>query len=112
MSQTFILNSSNFQTEALDFKGIALVDFYAGWCKPCEALAPELEKLAVQLATDPHIKIAKLDIEKSPELADRYGIRGIPNVIIFKNGQKLKQIVGLQNINEYKSAITNAIFAI
>jgi len=111
MSQTFILNSSNFQTEALDFNGIVLVDFYADWCMPCQALAPELEKLADQLATDPHIRIAKLDVEESPELAQKYGVRGIPNVIIFKNGQKYKQLVGLQSINLYKSAITDAIFA-
>ena len=98
-------NSQNFQAEVLDFKGIVLVDFYADWCGPCRMLAPELEILAEELAENKVVKIAKLDTEQNMELAQKYDIQGIPNVIIFNKGKIAQQIVGLRRKDDYKKVI-------
>ena len=95
MSQIIQLNSQNFQAEVLDFQGIVLVDFYADWCGPCKMLAPELRMLAEELKENKVVKIAKLDTEQNMDLAQKYEIQGIPNVIIFNKGKIAKQMVGL-----------------
>ncbi len=95
MSQIIQLNSQNFQAEVLDFQGIVLVDFYADWCGPCKMLAPELRMLAEELKENKVVKIAKLDTEQNMDLAQKYEITGIPNVIIFNKGKIAKQMVGL-----------------
>ncbi len=105
MSQVKQLTNQNFETEVNKFNGIVLVDFYADWCGPCKMLAPELEKLANDLETNKVVKIAKLDTEKNPELAIKYRIQGIPNVIIFKNGEIVEQLVGLRRAEDYKQVI-------
>ena len=61
-----------------------LVDFYARWCGPCKALAPTLDELA---AESPQAKIVKVDIEESPELAARYGVHSVPNLLVFQGGR-------------------------
>jgi thioredoxin 1 len=94
-SQTVVLDSHNFQAEVLDFAGIVLVDFYADWCMPCRMLAPELEMVAQELKDNKFVKIAKINTEQNIELARKYDIQGIPNVIIFNKGKKQQQIVGL-----------------
>jgi thioredoxin 1 len=109
MPKTIQLNSNNFQAEVINFQGIVLVDFYADWCGPCKMLAPELEMLAEELKENSVIKIAKLNTESNPELAIKYKIMGIPNVIIFKDGQIIQQLVGLRRKNDYKTIILDAL---
>jgi thioredoxin 1 len=91
--------SSNFQAEVLDFKGVVLVDFYADWCMPCKVLSPEIEMLAEEMQDNPLVKIAKLDTEKNMDIAQKYEITSIPNIIIFKDGQKIKQLIGVPRGN-------------
>ncbi len=100
------LNSQNFKAEVLDFKGLVLVDFWAAWCGPCRRLAPELEMIEEEVRGDETIKFAKLDVDANPELSQTYQIRGIPNVIIFKDGQPVEQIIGLNLRSVYKEAIS------
>jgi thioredoxin 1 len=61
-----------------------LVDFYATWCGPCKALAPKLEEVAQE---SPQAKVIKVNIDDSPELADRYGVKSVPTLIVFRDGQ-------------------------
>lgn len=69
-----------------------LVDFWAPWCGPCRAMAPEFEKAARALA--PHARLAKINTQTNGEAAQRYGIRGIPALILFQNGQEVARLTG------------------
>ena len=83
----------NFEQEVLKSDLPVLVDFTATWCGPCKALAPIVEKLADELAGK--AKVGKLDVDDAPETARKYGVRGVPTVMVFKGGQKVGQNVGL-----------------
>jgi len=86
---------ANFDSEVLKADLPVLVDFGATWCGPCKALAPIVDKLADE--TVGKYKVVKVDIDDSPAVAQRYGIRGVPTLIVFKNGQKAGQHVGTTN---------------
>jgi thioredoxin 1 len=89
------LTDGNFDKEVLESQVPVLVDFTATWCGPCKMLSPIVEKIA-----DENIgkyKVGKLDIDDAPGVTQRYGIRGVPTVIIFKAGQKAGQHVGVTN---------------
>jgi thioredoxin 1 len=84
------LTESTFETGIS--KGLTLVDFWAEWCGPCKALAPTLDKLAEDFAT--RVTVAKVDIDANPGIPAKYGIRGIPTVMLFKDGQQVDLFVG------------------
>jgi thioredoxin 1 len=86
-------NQNNFESEVLKSDVPVLVDFTATWCGPCKALAPIVEKVADEFQGK--IKVGKLDIDESPEVTAKYGVRSVPTVIVFKGGQKSGQHVGL-----------------
>ncbi len=90
-----ILNKSNFQTEIKEYEGLAIVDFFATWCGPCKMLTPIIDKLAEQF--DGKVKIVKVDIDESPELAQEYKVMSVPTVIFLKNGEVLETLIGVQN---------------
>jgi len=85
-----IVNLENFD-EILDKENV-VVDFWAEWCGPCRVIAPVLEELAEEYAGE--IVIAKLNVEKAPEIANRYCVSSIPTLIFFKNGKPMDKIVG------------------
>lgn len=87
-------NKHTFNQTVLQSPVPVLVDFYADWCGPCKKLAPVLEELAQET---PHAKIVKVNIDHSPELADRYGIDAIPSLLVFKNGDVTAQHAGMAN---------------
>lgn len=69
-----------------------VVDFYAAWCGPCKVISPVLESLASEL--EGRVKIVKVDVDDQQELAQRFGVQSIPNLLFFKNGQVVDQVVG------------------
>ena len=85
-------NDKDVGVDVLESKIPVLVDFSADWCGPCNQLAPVLEELAKEYKDK--IKFVKINIEKSPEVPTQYGVRGIPNLIIFKNGKVKDSKVG------------------
>lgn len=89
--QTF--NEMNFEAEVLKSDVPVLVDFTATWCGPCKALAPIVDKVADEYQGK--VKVGKVDIDDAPGIATKYGIRSVPTVLIFKNGEKTAQNVGL-----------------
>lgn len=88
-------NDLNWESEVVNSSVPVLVDFSATWCGPCKVLSPIVDKLADEYAGT--YKIGKVDIDDSPAVTQKYGVRGVPTVMVFKNGQVVGQHVGLTN---------------
>ena len=88
-----VFNDLNFEAEVLGSDLPVLVDFTATWCGPCKQLAPIVDQLATEL--DGRVKVGKLDVDDSPVTAGKYGVRGVPTVMVFNKGQRAAQHVGL-----------------
>jgi thioredoxin 1 len=86
------VNDKNFTAEVLQSDIPVLVDFWATWCGPCRAISPIVEDLAKEFSG--RVKIAKLNVDENPSTPSQYGVRGIPALILFKEGKVLDQIVG------------------
>lgn len=95
------VTDGSFESEVLKSSTPVLVDFWAEWCGPCRALAPKLEEVATEM-TD-KVKIVKVNVDENEETPRRYGIRGIPAMILFKGGSEVGQLVG----NHPKDAIVD-----
>ncbi|NLA24958.1 MAG: thioredoxin [Bacteroidales bacterium] len=89
-SRVMVLNEANFTKQIKS--GIVIVDFYADWCRPCLAMAPIIEQIAFE--TQGKLKFAKLNVDYAKDLSSKYNIRGIPCLIVFKNGKEQERIVG------------------
>ena len=86
------VTDASFETDVLKASGAVLVDFWAEWCGPCKQLAPALDDLAKELGDK--ITVTKINIDENPATPGKYGVRGIPTLIIFKDGQVSATIVG------------------
>jgi len=86
------ISDDNFDSEVLKSPLPVLIDFWAPWCGPCRAIAPIVDELAGEYAGK--LKIVKMNVDDNPRTPARYGVRGIPNLILFKNGEVQQQIVG------------------
>ena len=86
------LTDDNFDDEIRTANGPILVDFWAAWCAPCRIVAPSLEQLAEEMAGS--ATIAKVDVDQNGDLANRFGVRSIPTLIVFRDGRVVDQMVG------------------
>lgn len=88
------ITSKNFEAEVLNSTQPVLVDFWADWCGPCRMIAPILEEIAAEKQGE--VKVGKINVDEEGDLASRFGILHIPTVIVFKNGEKVAESVGLK----------------
>lgn len=92
MSNVAEVNDGSFDQEVLKSDVPVLIDFWAPWCGPCKAISPVVEELAGEYQG--RLKVLKMNVDDNPQTPSRYGVRGIPNLILFKGGQVADQIVG------------------
>ncbi len=101
------VTDDTFEAEVLKSDLPALVDFWASWCGPCRAIGPVVEELAEEYAGK--VKVAKLNVDESPKTPGQYGIRAIPTLIMFKNGEVVDQITGAVSKSHIESALQKII---
>ena len=102
-ASTVEITDTNFETEVLKSSVPVLIDFWAAWCGPCRALAPTVEAVADQYQG--RVKVGKLDVDANGAASSRFNIKGIPTLLLFKDGQVKEQIVGAVG----KEVITKAL---
>ena len=91
-ANTQTVTDDSFQADVLDSSKPVLLDFWAEWCGPCRMIAPALEEIAAELGEK--VTIAKINIDENPDTPGKYGVRGIPTMLLFKDGQPIAQKVG------------------
>lgn len=101
------VNDSNFDQDVLKSDKPVLIDFWAAWCGPCRALAPIVDELAE--AYQGKVKVAKMDVDRNCATPMRYGVRGIPTLLVFKGGQVKEQIVGYVAKEQIQKALDKHI---
>ena len=102
---TVALTKDNF-TQSVE-SGVSLVDFWAPWCGPCKMQLPIVDELATEL--EGQATIAKINVDEEPELASQFGVMSIPTLILFKDGQPVDKMVGLQSKDALKTKISNQL---
>lgn len=101
MNSLINLDEMTFEKEVINNKGIVIVDFWAEWCGPCKVLAPILE----EISEERKVKIYKVNVDENPSLAGQFGIKSIPTMVVFENGIRVDQVVGLRPKEEIKEKL-------
>jgi thioredoxin 1 len=99
------LNDENFDRSVAS--GVVLVDFYADWCGPCRMLSPVIEELAQEMGNK--ITVAKVDTDQAGNTAAKFEVTSIPTLILFKNGQVVKRVVGLKDLEALRKMVSEAL---
>ena len=107
MSNEKTFTDSNFQTEVLGSSSPVLVDFWAEWCGPCRMLGPVVERIAA--ANAGKIVVGKMNVDENQDTPQKYGIQGIPTLLIFKGGDLVNQMVGFQSQENIQRAIDDVV---
>jgi thioredoxin 1 len=92
MGKAVAVSDADFATAVEGQQGLTMVDFWAAWCGPCRMIAPIVEELAGEY--EGKVKVTKLDVDANPKSAARFGVRSIPTILFFKDGQVVDQVVG------------------
>lgn len=98
------LTDSNFEGEVISSEKPVLVDFWAEWCGPCKMIAPELEKLADEKSGV--LKVGRLNVDDNRDIAIKYGISSIPTLLLFKNGEVVKELIGAMSKDKILTGIS------
>ena len=107
MSDAMTFTEANFDNEVLQSTVPVLADFWAEWCGPCRMLAPIIDELAREFIGK--AKVGKVNVDQNQQIAERYGIRSIPTLILFNNGTIVEQIVGVQSKEALKAKLAKVI---
>ncbi len=107
MADVLPVADDSFDREVLASATPVLIDFWAPWCAPCRAIAPVVEELAREYAGK--LKVMKMNVDDNPKPPSRYGVRGIPNLILFQGGQVREQIVGAVPKSQLVKAISSVV---
>jgi thioredoxin 1 len=103
MKATKKFTSDGFQQEVLENQQVVVVDAWAPWCAPCNAVGPVIDELANQY--DGQVSVGKLNVDENPEIASQYQITSIPTVLVFNNGQLVERLTGVQSKAKYEKVI-------
>jgi thioredoxin len=109
MSNVTAIADDSFEREVLQSATPVLIDFWAPWCAPCRAIAPVVDEIAREYAGK--LKVVKMNVDENPRTPSRYGVRGIPNLILFQGGQVKEQIIGACPKSQLVKAIGNVVTA-
>jgi thioredoxin 1 len=101
------LSDSNFDTEVMQAKLPFLVDFWAPWCAPCRIVGPIVEELAKEY--EGKIKVGKVNVDENSQVASKFGIMSIPTLMLFRDGQPVKTMIGAQSKENLKKGIEEAL---
>ncbi|MBQ1387899.1 thioredoxin [Candidatus Saccharibacteria bacterium] len=96
------INTEDFEMEVLEAEGMVLVDFNADWCGPCQMMKPILEEFAEKNA---EVKLVGVNVDDNSDLAEKYGVSGIPCLVLFKNGEEVNRVVGVQSVKKLEKLI-------
>jgi thioredoxin 1 len=102
-----VLTDSNFKEQVVDSDLPALVDFWAEWCAPCKTIGPIVEELAREYQSK--VRIGKLNVDENPKTATQFSIRGIPTLLLFKDGKVINQMVGVKSKIEIQKNLDDNI---
>ncbi len=103
-----VLDSQTFKSEVLDEKEkLVIVDFWADWCMPCHMISPIIEELSEEFKDK--VKVCKLDVDASTDIASQYNIMSIPNIVFFKEGKEVSRLIGVRPKEEFVKQIESLI---
>jgi len=101
------LNDASFDSEVISSDKPVLVDFWAPWCGPCKALGPVIDEISNDFVDK--VKVGKVNVDENPEISMKFGIRSIPTLIVFKNGEVQEQIIGAVPKSEIEKALEKVV---